>query len=91
MSEEVADFKQWYQERKAVPYLQELALQTIEIKEDTLASLERKLPELTEHQLLLIDKHLQSVINQMKRKPIDSLKEFARKKVQTIQKTRKMN
>ncbi|MDN5372523.1 MAG: glutamyl-tRNA reductase [Carnobacterium sp.] len=80
LSEEVADFKQWYQERKAVPYLQELALQTIEIKEDTLASLERKLPELTEHQLLLIDKHLQSVINQMKRKPIDSLKEFARKK-----------
>lgn len=80
LNEEIADFKQWYQERNAVPYLHELNDHAIELKEKTLSSLERKLPELTEHQLLLIDKHMQSVINQMKRKPIESLKGFARKK-----------
>ena len=44
-----------------------------------LTSLENKLPELTQHQIRLIDKHMQSMINQMKRIPVESLKEFARK------------
>lgn len=77
--EKVEDFNIWYQERNAVPYLHELNDQVLELKEQTLTSLERKLPELTDHQLLLIDKHMQSMINQMKRKPIESLKEYARK------------
>ena len=78
--EEVIAFEHWYQERQAVPYLRELHDQVIEIKEKALSSLERKLPDLTEHQILLIDKHVQSIINQMKRKPIESLKDLARKK-----------
>ncbi len=81
LAEEVAEFKQWYQERKAVPYLQELNEHVLNLKEMTLTSLENKLPELTQHQILLIDRHMQSMINQMKRKPIESLKEFARKNV----------
>ena len=80
LNEEVTEFDHWYQERQAVPYLQELHDQAVELKEKTLSSLERKLPELTEHQMLLIDKHVQSIINQMKRKPIESLKDLARKK-----------
>lgn len=79
LSEEVAEFKQWYLERKAVPYLQELNEQMLNLKELTLTSLENKLPELTQHQIRLIDKHMQSMINQMKRIPVESLKEFARK------------
>lgn len=79
LNEELAAFKQWYKERNAVPYLDELNEHVLELKEKTLTSLERKLPELTTHQILLIDKHMHSMINQMKRKPIESLKEFARK------------
>lgn len=79
LNEEVAAFKQWYQERNAVPYLDELNEHMLELKEKTLTSLERKLPELTAHQILLINKHMHSMINQMKRKPIESLKEYARK------------
>lgn len=71
-------FNSWYQERRAVPYMYQLRTKTIELRERTMKSLHQKLPDLNERELRMIDKHFQSVMNQLSKAPIQSMKELAK-------------
>lgn len=78
LDEAVLRFNSWYQERRAVPYMYQLRTKTIELRERTMKSLHQKLPDLNERELRMIDKHFQSVMNQLSKAPIQSMKELAK-------------
>lgn len=78
IDEAVIKFNRWYQERRAVPYIYQIRKDTMAIREKTIDSLAKKLPDLDAREMKLIDKHMQSVVNQLIKTPIQSMKEFAR-------------
>lgn len=78
MEEAVYQFNFWFQERKSVPYLEEFSQKNNQLKDTVMTSLQNKLPELTEHETEVIQKHMQSVINQLSKQPIQSLKDMAK-------------
>ncbi|MBM6613932.1 glutamyl-tRNA reductase [Desemzia sp. RIT804] len=78
LEEAIYQFNFWFQERKSVPYLTEFSQKNNQIKESVMMSLQNKLPELTEHEVEVIQKHMQSVVNQLSKKSIQSLKDMAK-------------
>ncbi|MGX7417669.1 glutamyl-tRNA reductase [Carnobacterium gallinarum] len=78
IDEAVLRFNSWYQERRAVPYIYQLRKGSMDIRERTMDSLAKKLPELNEREARIIDKHMQSIVNQLIKHPIQSMKELAR-------------
>ncbi|TCP63639.1 glutamyl-tRNA reductase [Baia soyae] len=70
-------FHEWLQTLGVVPLITALREKAISIQEEALLRIERKLPELTEHQRRVLNKHTKSIINQMLRDPIVRMKELA--------------
>ncbi|WP_071460286.1 glutamyl-tRNA reductase [Bacillus massilinigeriensis] len=75
--EEMVAFKQWLHTLGVVPVISALRTKALTIQEETMESLERKLPNLTEREIKILNKHTKSIINQMLKDPILQAKELA--------------
>lgn len=78
MEEAIYQFNFWFQERKSAPYLAEFRQKNTRIKESVMTSLQNKLPELTNHETEIIQKHMDSIVNQLSKNSILSLKDMAK-------------
>ncbi len=77
IEEEIVDFKQWLRTLGVVPVISALRQKALSVQEDTMQSIERKLPNLSERDLKVLNKHTKSIINQLLRDPILKAKEMA--------------
>ncbi len=72
-----AEFEDWLRVQGVVPVIQAMRTKSLNIHDETLDSLERKLPDMSERDRTVISKHMKSIINQMLRDPIIFTKEIA--------------
>jgi glutamyl-tRNA reductase len=77
IEEEIVLFKAWMNTLGVVPLISELREKALAIQCETMKSLERKIPTLTERERKVIGKHMKSIINQMLKDPILMAKELA--------------
>ncbi len=77
IEEELAAFKDWVHTLGVVPIISALRQKALTIQAETMDSIERKLPDLTEREKKVLRKHTKSIINQMLRDPITRAKELA--------------
>ncbi|WLR44105.1 glutamyl-tRNA reductase [Bacillus carboniphilus] len=77
IEEQIVFFKQWLGELGVVPVISALRQKALSIQADTMESIERKIPDLTEREKKVISKHTKSIINQMLRDPILKAKELS--------------
>ncbi|KAB7668080.1 glutamyl-tRNA reductase [Bacillus sp. B1-b2] len=74
---EMVEFYQWLHLLGIVPVITALREKALSIQGETMRSLERKLPHLSERDKKLISKHTKSIVNQMLKDPILQAKELA--------------
>ena len=74
---EIDSHNAWLNMLGVVPVIKALREQALEIQADTMDSLDRKLPGLSEHERKVISKHMKSIVNQMLKEPIKQAKEFS--------------
>ncbi|RXS86237.1 glutamyl-tRNA reductase [Geobacillus zalihae] len=74
---ELMAFSQWLQTLGVVPVIAALREKALAIQAETMKSLERKLPHLSERDWKVLNKHTKSIINQLLRDPILQAKELA--------------
>ncbi|WP_026563406.1 glutamyl-tRNA reductase [Bacillus sp. UNC41MFS5] len=77
IEKEIVDFKQWLGTLGVVPVISALREKAHVIQSETMVSLERKLPNLSERDLKVLNKHTKSIINQLLKDPILQAKELA--------------
>jgi glutamyl-tRNA reductase len=77
IEKEIVEFKQWLGTLGVVPVISALREKASEIQSETMVSLERKLPNLSERDLKVLNKHTKSIINQLLKDPILQAKELA--------------
>ncbi|MFV9511088.1 glutamyl-tRNA reductase [Tepidibacillus sp. LV47] len=77
IEQEVEAFYQWVNTLGVIPLIAKLREKSLKIQEETMKSLEHKLPHLSERDLTIIRKHTKSIVNQMLKEPILNLKEKA--------------
>ncbi|MFB5662896.1 glutamyl-tRNA reductase [Alteribacillus sp. HJP-4] len=77
IAEELASFKDWVHTLGVVPIISALRTKALAIQAETMESLERKLPELSDRDKKILSKHTKSIVNQMLRDPITRAKELA--------------
>lgn len=80
LENEIVEFKEWVTNLGVVPVLAALREKGLAIQAETYASINRKIPDLTEREQKVISKHTKSIINQMIKEPIIQAKEMAEKK-----------
>ncbi len=76
IEEEIVLFKQWLNTLGVVPVISALRVKALEIQEETMNSIERKLPHLTDRDIKVLNKHTKSIINQLLKDPILQAKEI---------------
>ncbi|MCP3030487.1 glutamyl-tRNA reductase [Halobacillus sp. A1] len=76
---EIVAFKEWLQTIGVVPVISALRAKAMGIQAETMESIERKMPELTERERKVLNKHTKSIINQMLKDPILQVKELSAK------------
>lgn len=74
---EIVEFKNWLNMLGVVPVISALRQKALEIQTETMNSIERKLPHLSERDIKVLNKHTKSIINQMLKDPILQAKELA--------------
>ncbi|MGM7720945.1 glutamyl-tRNA reductase [Metabacillus sp. Hm71] len=74
---EIVQFKQWINTLGVVPVISALRQKALSIQAETMQSIERKMPNLTERERKLLSKHTKSIINQLLRDPIVKVKELS--------------
>lgn len=74
---EIESFNQWMNMLGVVPVISALREKALAIQADTMESLERKLPYLSDRERKIISKHTKSIINQMLKDPILYAKELS--------------
>ncbi len=77
IEQEVNAFAVWLSEQEVVPLIAELRDKALIIQQGVMQSLEHKLPELDDRQRKMLQKHTMSIVNQLLRDPIASIKEMA--------------
>lgn len=77
IEQEVTAFKQWQTEQAAVPMISALRVKGNTIQKAVMESLQNKLPDLSDRDLHLLQKHTNQIINQLLHEPIKQLKEMA--------------
>ncbi|UPM55246.1 glutamyl-tRNA reductase [Gottfriedia acidiceleris] len=80
ITEEIDLFQSWLSMLGVVPVISALREKALDIQADTMSSLERKLPHLSERDLKIIQKHTKSIVNQLLRDPIMKAKEMGTSK-----------
>ena len=74
---EIDVFKEWLNTLGVVPLISALRSKALAIQAETMESIERKLPDLTEREKKVLKKHTKSIVNQLLRDPITRVKELA--------------
>ncbi|MFS0822512.1 glutamyl-tRNA reductase [Bacillus sp. 1P02SD] len=74
---EIVEFKNWLNTLGVVPVISALRKKALAIQAETMESIERKMPNLTERERKVLNKHTKSIINQLLRDPILQAKELA--------------
>lgn len=74
---EIVEFKQWLNMLGVVPVISALRDKALSIQEETMVSIERKLPNLSDREKKILNKHTKSIINQLLKDPILQAKELA--------------
>ncbi|MGV3487949.1 MAG: glutamyl-tRNA reductase [Tuberibacillus sp.] len=74
---QVAQFTEWVSTLGVVPVIAALRQKALNIQSETMKSIERKMPDLTDRERKIISKHTKSIVNQLLRDPIQRAKEFA--------------
>ncbi|MDQ0351174.1 glutamyl-tRNA reductase [Alkalibacillus filiformis] len=74
---EMTDFDEWVKTLGVVPVISALRKKALTIQQDTMASIERKMPDLTPREKKVLNKHTKSIVNQMLKDPILQAKEMA--------------
>ncbi|RHW40661.1 glutamyl-tRNA reductase [Neobacillus notoginsengisoli] len=77
IEKEIVDFKQWLGMLGVIPVISALREKASGIQSVTMASIERKLPHLSERDKKVLNKHTKSIINQLLKDPILQAKELA--------------
>ena len=77
MEEELQSLQSWVQEQEAFPLIAALRQRAQTIQGEVLESLLNKLPDLDDHGKKVIQKHMQSIVNQLLRHPTVNLKAMA--------------
>ncbi|MGM8214260.1 glutamyl-tRNA reductase [Bacillaceae bacterium W0354] len=77
---EMKEFDEWITTLGVVPILSALRKKALEIQSETMASIERKMPDLTDRERKVLNKHTKSIINQLLKEPILQAKEMAGEK-----------
>lgn len=73
----VAEFAEWVQTLGVVPLITALREKALNIQAETMQSIERRLPDLSERERRVINKQTKSIVNQLLRDPILQIKELA--------------
>ncbi|WP_078391840.1 glutamyl-tRNA reductase [Shouchella patagoniensis] len=74
---EIDEYKAWLNTLGVVPIITALREKALQIQGETMISIERKLPHLTERELKVLRKHTKSIVNQLLRDPLTKVKELA--------------
>ena len=77
---ETANHNEWVNMLGVVPVIRALREKAMTIQSDTMDSIDRKLPNLSEHERKIVSKHTKSIINQMLKDPIKQAKELSNDK-----------
>ncbi|PEO40894.1 glutamyl-tRNA reductase [Bacillus toyonensis] len=77
IKEKMVLFKIWLSTLDVIPLISALRNKALAIQSDTMQSLERKLPTLSDREKKVISKHTKSIINQLLKEPILVVKELA--------------
>ncbi|MFF2447744.1 glutamyl-tRNA reductase [Neobacillus sp. NPDC058068] len=77
IEKEIVEFNQWLGMLGVVPVISALREKALAIQAETMDSLERKLPNLTDRDIKVLNKHTKSIINQLLKDPILQAKELA--------------
>ena len=77
---ELVDFENWLATLGVVPVISALRKKANAIQQQTMVSIENKMPELTERERKILNKHTKSIINQLLKDPILQVKEIANEK-----------
>jgi glutamyl-tRNA reductase len=80
IEKEMVEFKNWVGTLGVVPVISALREKALSIQEETMRSIERKIPDLTERDIKVLNKHTKSIINQLLKDPILQAKELAGEK-----------
>ncbi|MBR7796934.1 glutamyl-tRNA reductase [Agaribacter marinus] len=74
---EIVSFKEWLKTLGVVPVISALRQKALSIQAETVKSIERKIPDLTEREKKVINKHTKSIVNQLLKEPVTQVKELA--------------
>ncbi|MBM7584859.1 glutamyl-tRNA reductase [Bacillus pakistanensis] len=74
---EIVAFKEWLNMLGVVPVISALREKALSIQAETMESIERKMPNLTDRERKVLNKHTKSIINQLLKDPISQVKELA--------------
>ena len=77
IDEEIFAFNKWFATLGVVPVISALRKKAAAIQQETMASIENKMPDLTERERKILSKHTKSIINQLLKDPILQAKEMA--------------
>lgn len=77
IDEAVCEFSNWLTEQEVVPLIAALRAKGESIQSDVMQSLLRKLPDMSERDRRILNKHTMSIVNQLLRDPIQNVKELA--------------
>ncbi|MBT2582445.1 glutamyl-tRNA reductase [Planococcus sp. ISL-109] len=76
IEEEAEQFNDWLGTLGVVPVISALREKALGIQAETMASIENKMPELTDREKKILNKHTKSIINQLLKEPILQAKEM---------------
>lgn len=74
---EIVQFKQWVNTLGVVPVISALRQKALTVQAETMQSIERKMPNLTDREKKVLNKHTKSIINQLLKDPIVKVKELS--------------
>ncbi|MFD1065404.1 glutamyl-tRNA reductase [Oceanobacillus locisalsi] len=77
LEEEIVQFKEWMKTLGVIPVISALRQKALSIQSETMDSIERKIPSLTDREKKVLNKHTKSIINQLLKEPITQAKELA--------------
>ncbi|WKA59985.1 glutamyl-tRNA reductase [Planococcus shenhongbingii] len=77
IGQETHQFNDWLATLGVVPVISALRQKALNIQAETMASIENKMPDLTDREKKILNKHTKSIINQLLKEPILQAKEMA--------------
>jgi len=77
IEKEIVEFNEWVNMLGVVPLISALREKSVAIQEETMESIKRRIPDLSERDVRVLNKLTKSIVNQMIKDPILQVKELA--------------